>query len=103
MEVIPGKGAVIPLETYDDKGNLALDRTVLRGWSYSQNASFFGNSLYISDHTIRLKGRSNSNVTIGLETVDPRAIYTEVEVMHGSALTHSGCPTSAAIFRGVSL
>lgn len=80
MEVIPGKGAVIPLETYDDKGNLALDRTVLRGWSYSQNASFFGNSLYISDHTIRLKGRSNSNVTIGLETVDPRAIYTEVEV-----------------------
>ena len=80
MEVIPGKGAVIPLETYDDKGNPALDRTVLKGWSYSANASFFSSSLYISDHTILLKGRPNSKVTIGLETIDPRAIYTEVEV-----------------------
>jgi len=80
MEVIPGKSEVIPLETFDDKGNPAIDRTLLKGWSYSPNASLFNNSVYLTDHTLHLRGRPNSTVKIGLRTEDPRAVYTEVKV-----------------------
>ena len=80
MEVIPGKREVIPLETFDDKGNPAMDRTLMKGWSYSPYASLFNNTAYLTDHTLHLKGRPNSTVKIGLRTDDPRAIYTEVNV-----------------------
>ena len=80
MEIIPGKWEVIPLETLDDKGNPATDRTLLKGWSYSQYASLLHNSPYLTNHNLHLKGRPNSNVKIGLQTADPRAVYTEVNV-----------------------
>ena len=86
MNAIPGKLTKLPVLTRDDRGTNTSNIMVLTARSVHGNLSIDASSVYISDNHIQLLGAAGSNGTFLLETLDPRVIYTEVNV------TLQSCP-----------
>ena len=79
MTAIPGQRTTMPVMVKDDRGHNATDRVVLLAFAVSQNIDI-AESFIITDNTVTLFGKPNSNATIAAETIGPPTIYTEINI-----------------------
>ena len=81
MQLVPGKRQTMPLKLWGDNGNDQTENAIMNIRSLNRDvASVPSDYTYVSDNNIILHGISNSSVTLAIETLDPRVVYSEISV-----------------------
>ncbi len=85
MTMIPGKRKKFPFSTVDDKQLDVTQYTVLIArteTNTTNNDKIFldGSSVYISDNSLEVHGKPYASGTVRIETIDPRVVYTQINV-----------------------
>ena len=94
MKLVPGKREVMPLTIWGDKRKNQTENAIFNLWSHNLNVQIAPGYTYVSDNAISIHGTTETNATIGIETIDPRVVYAvEVLPCPPGFVTHS---TSAA-------
>jgi predicted outer membrane repeat protein len=81
---IPGMRTKIDISTFDDRGNNVTNQTVFTASmkdNSNVNISLDSSFLYISDNKFELYGEPESTGMLKLETIDPRVISTQINVI----------------------
>ena len=80
MQLVPGKREVMPLKIWGDKRKNQTENAIFNLWSHNLNVQIAPGYTYVSDNAISIHGTTETNATVGIETIDPRVVYAEIAV-----------------------